>query len=230
MPNGDQSVTLYGRTQIIEIKAGTIDLVEREEHEIGIDTTTYPIESGDQIIDHITQAPDKLKISFVTSTVSFRLPVHPLGGGASEADPTLSYGEIMDEPDRPYLAWKEIRAEMRRGTLFSVVSHLGRYENMVISRAKATVDESTGTNLDGEIELIEVLLPGRDEGETEPEGGEQPTSNAEDREPNQNRGEQETTFITEEAEQLQRIFGGGRATDPLRVFGGRTNIDRILRS
>lgn len=224
MANGDQSVTLYGRTHIIDLRAGTVDLVEREEHELGIDTTTYPIESGEEVIDHITQAPDKLKLTFVTSATSFTLPVQRTGDAATEdSDATLTYGEIIDKQDRPYLAWQEIRAQMRRGTLFSVVSHLGRYENMVIARAEATVDEKTGTNLMGNVELIEIILPGRGAGDDEREeddGGEEPTSNAEDREPNLNRGEQETTQLTEEADQLNLLFGSGRTASPTQEFSG----------
>ena len=56
------------------------------------------------------------------------------------------------------MAWVKIEMMQRQRDVFSVTTHLGTYNNMVITRAQHTTSEATGLSLQVRLEVTEVLF------------------------------------------------------------------------
>ena len=56
------------------------------------------------------------------------------------------------------MAWAKIEMMQRQRDVFSVTTHLGTYNNMVITRAQHTTSEATGLSLQVQLTVTEVLF------------------------------------------------------------------------
>ncbi|MCY3784567.1 MAG: hypothetical protein OXG79_12405 [Chloroflexi bacterium] len=127
------------RSTSIEPLVGYADGFLDEEHERQVSVTRFPIESGAALVDHAVREPDALKITGWTSDL---FPSDLSNIGAT---------------DRPAQAWAEIGRLMQERELLEVVTILGVYKDMIITRAIAPVSSRTGRGLLFTIELQEVL-------------------------------------------------------------------------
>ncbi len=118
--------------------AGRFDGFLSEQHTVEVATTSYPVEDGETRIDHAVRQPLKLTLEGWTSTW------RPIGAGSS-AD------------ERPADAWQYILDLMDRRETITVATFLATYENLLITKASAPVDRSTGGSLRFTLELEEVL-------------------------------------------------------------------------
>ena len=109
-----------------------------EEHEIRVTVTRFPLESGAQLMDHAVHEPDLLKLNGWTSDL---FPSDPAN---------------ISDADRPARAWAEIRRMADERTPLQVVTILGVYNSMVLTRATAPVGTRTGRGLLFTLEFQEV--------------------------------------------------------------------------
>ena len=126
----------------IEPLTGVVDGYLAAEHERSVSTTTYPVESGASLTDHAVRQPDKLKLE---GWVSDLMP-------SSEADRSRPLS------GRGLAAWSELDRLMNAREPVAVATSLGCYQNMLIVKATAPVDRTTGRALRFTLELEEVLF------------------------------------------------------------------------
>lgn len=117
---------------------GIADGYLAEDHEIGVDVTRFPVESGATLGDHAVQRPDRLRLVGWTSDLYPRDPSH------------------ISETDRPAQAWAEIRRMAAAREPLQLVTILGTYDNMLIVRATAPVSSQTGRGLLFTVDFEEV--------------------------------------------------------------------------
>ena len=121
---------------------GKVDGYLAEEHERSVSKTSYPVESGASLTDHAVRQPDKLKLE---GWVSDLLP-------SDDADQGLAL------KDRATAAWSEIHKLTDAREPLTVVTRLKVYENMLITKASAPVNDRTGYGLRFSLDLEEVLF------------------------------------------------------------------------
>ena len=126
------------RSTRIEPLMGFADVYLTEDHERRVTKTKYPIESGASLTDHAVREPDRLTIQGFTSHLQPSSPA------------------LRNQPDRPALAWAEIDRLMNARELVEVATILAIYTDMLITRAKAPVSNTTGRDLLFTLELEEV--------------------------------------------------------------------------
>ncbi|MYD94840.1 MAG: hypothetical protein F4Y02_14370 [Chloroflexi bacterium] len=117
---------------------GLADGYLSEDHEIAVDVTRFPVESGATLGDHAVKRPDRLR----------------LVGWTSDLYP--SDAANISETDRPAQAWAEIRRLAAAREPLEVVTILGVYEDMLIVRATAPVSMQTARGLLFTVEFEEV--------------------------------------------------------------------------
>ena len=100
-----------------------------EEHERQVTVTRFPLETGGAIVDHAVREPDTLKLTGWTSDL---YPTDP---------------DDIAATDRPAQAWAEIDRLMAARQLVDVVTILGVYSDMTITRAIAPASTRTGRGL-----------------------------------------------------------------------------------
>ena len=100
------------------------------------------MESGASLTDHAVRRPDKLKLE---GWVSDLIP-------SAEADRTLPL------PARAEAAWVEIDKLLNARQPVNVVTRLKFYRNMLLVKATAPVNRSSGYGLRFALELEEVLF------------------------------------------------------------------------
>ena len=115
---------------------GLIDLWFSTEHTLASEVNSDPIENGSPLTDHIVRRPNKLR----------------LHGGVSDVEGS----KPLDQ--RASMAWAKIEMMQRQRDVFSVTTHLGTYNNMVITRAQHTTSEATGLSLQVRLEVTEALF------------------------------------------------------------------------
>ena len=127
------------RSTSLPLLIGHVDGYLDEEHERQVTVTRFPVESGAELSDHAVKEPDSLKLTGWTSDL---FPTDP-------AD--------IPETDRPAQAWAEINRIMEARQLLEVVTILGVYSDMVVTRALAPVTTRTGRGLFFTLEFQQVL-------------------------------------------------------------------------
>ena len=133
---------IFTGTQVLAL-GQHVDGYSAEEHEVAVTPTSYPVETGVSLTDHAVREPIKLK----------------LHGWVSDLMPARRLGQVyLDLADRGAAAWLAIvRATDRRRPL-RVVTSLASYENMLITKASAGVNDRTGLGLQFVLELQEILI------------------------------------------------------------------------
>lgn len=129
------------RTSIVGLSVD-VDGYPTEQHELRADITTYPIETGADLVDHAVDQPDKLVLT----------------GWASSAIQLSFATELDTDVDLPRRIWYALDQMKRRRELVTVHTVLGTYDNMIIRKLSANIDVTTGQNLPFTAEFQEVLL------------------------------------------------------------------------
>ena len=137
----DPNFALYPtRAARIDPLVGRVDGYLTEEHERNVTKTSYPVESGASLTDHAIREPDKLKLE----------------GWVSDLLPSGEGGQAAPLPERSVAAWEEIGKLMTAREPLTVVTSLGVSRDMLITKASATVDRTTGRALRFTLELEEI--------------------------------------------------------------------------
>ena len=116
---------------------GIVDSYTQETHNLSSSKTSYPVEDGASVTDNVVHEPDVLTLEGWVSNIM------EIEGGIEPAA-------------RPTDAWARIRELKDRGEPLRVVTLLGVYENMIITRVDSTVDQTTGTALRFSMTLEEM--------------------------------------------------------------------------
>jgi len=149
------------RPNIIGSDKGTVvqfDAFVSETHSVEAMTTDYPIETGEQIADHIVHQPRELTIRAIAGTT----PIQLYGGlgNAGEMVTNIIKNPFRDESkilNRAGRAWNDLIAQLRVGVPVSITTLLGHYDSMTIVSLVATSDEETGRDLYVDIGLKEIF-------------------------------------------------------------------------
>lgn len=118
---------------------GKVDGWVREEHTLRMERTGHPVESGSTLTDNAVRLPDKLRLA---GWVSDLLVAPEIGG--------------PPDPARPADAWDAIYQMFSERRPVDVLTRLRVYRSMLITRATAPVDKTSGRALRFELELEEV--------------------------------------------------------------------------
>lgn len=131
LPRLTESVVISGESSVL---TASIDGMLSESHQAELTATDYPVEGEGGRVDHAIRKPLKLTLEGWVS--SWR----PFSAGST-----------------PTEVWAEILAFMDRREIVSVTTGLATYDQMLITKASAPVDRTTGTALRFTMELVEVL-------------------------------------------------------------------------
>lgn len=119
---------------------GIVDSYPQETHNLASSKTSYPVEDGASVTDNVVHEPDIITLEGYISNIM-----------------EIEEGENDIAPEaRPTDGWARIRELKDRGEPLRVVTLLGAYENMIITRVDSTVDQTTGTALRFSITLEEM--------------------------------------------------------------------------
>ena len=146
MAQTDPSFALYQATigtRIAELE-GRVEAYPETRHELTVRKTTSPLETGASVTDHSVRDPSRLTLVGVVSDLY--IP---------------QQDEVVTRPGRPTQAWEQVRRLMRDRVLLEVVTTWGVYQNMLITRARATESIATGRGMEFSMSLEEVLIVGR---------------------------------------------------------------------
>ena len=172
---------LFGRygTFIIELaEKGLPAVTLSEQHVLSLKKSTYPLESREMIVDHAVREPTKLKLDAIVTNVVFprrKLDVAALGyvgfeerqrlaGETEERHQLVATNKNARERETASrrrfaeYSWVELAKLVDSRALMTVYSNAGKYENMLITKAQASMDNSTGDALSVELDLEEVLV------------------------------------------------------------------------
>jgi len=133
------------------------DAFVSESHSVEAEVTTYPIETGEQIADHIIDMPRELTVRAISTTTPIQL-----GGGLGNAANIISNigNAFEDESDilKPSgRAWHNLIAMMRQKQPISITTILGHYSSMVLVGLNTVSDEDTGEDLFVDMAFKEVF-------------------------------------------------------------------------
>lgn len=134
----------------VRIDGYPIDLAVTEEHKLEADVTTYPVEKGADIADHVRSKPAEVTLEGVVSDT-------PMGAIALDQ----SRVALADVKALPSLdAFQRLKALQASPKLVTVETSLGKYESMVLTslvvpRAKDTTKGLKFTVTFTQITLVE---------------------------------------------------------------------------
>ena len=138
MPVPNFVLYVTGETTI-PLLAGVVDGYPDEKHTINVRKTEFPIETGATLTDHAVRAPTRLEFSGWTSDLS-----DPITG------------------ERPSNAWERIVSIADARTRVEVQTPIGRYSNMLITKAETNRSVSTGKSLQFTLTMDEILIVGEE--------------------------------------------------------------------
>ena len=119
---------------------GVIDAIPEEDHEITVQSTKYPVETGATNTDNAFVEPTQLTITGYVS------------------DLLVNRITTLVTPFRDREAWERIEFQLRQLNFVSVVTLLKTYNNMLIRSVKAKKDNSTGRALIFTMLLEETII------------------------------------------------------------------------
>lgn len=163
MPNliADPSFALFRQARtMIPLLEHRVDAYPVEEHRLDLATTEHPVESGNELTDNAVKRREHLRLQgWVSDLLPARGNERTLGDGGLGAVVSGIISRRTNSVDRPADTWGEIIQLMENRTPITVVTALRTYRNMLIVRAVAPVDATTGhRSLRFTIDLAEVLF------------------------------------------------------------------------
>lgn len=130
---------------MISVDGYLIDAVLRENHRDDAEATSFPVEEGANYSDHIRNLPPEVTLEHAVVTDD------PLPGAVAEAR-----SQSTTRPSEEALAkLREIRAARKP---ISIVSSLGRYDDMAMVGLEIEVDKDTGKALSFTAEFKHIDL------------------------------------------------------------------------
>lgn len=137
----EDAMLVYGYRNKKSIGGVAIDAFVEEGHDLSAQVTSYPVEDGSTINDHVIQDPDKLIIRGVIGATSI-------------------YGEdaLENTINRPYNIYLKLEELKNNGEPITVVTGLKTYENMVIEAFSITRNAENGRSLEFTMNLIQVRI------------------------------------------------------------------------
>lgn len=136
-----------------KMRVGTVqfDASVREVHTYSAEATSFPVEDGSVISDHVRRLPDGLEIyGIVTNT-----PVVYL---ASLFAPSPIVEDFLRPTDRVEAALNEIIRIMEKSELVDVITSLKEYRNMALLRSSIVRDADKGNILDCTMTLRSISI------------------------------------------------------------------------
>lgn len=142
---------LIGRREPGKIGDIVLDATIQETHDYANDVTTFPVETGADISDHIKREPERITIEgFITDT-----PVKFLGGAigrslriADDERVKSAFEELMSIAGYDYPAQvASVTAAPNTAKVVDIVTGLRVYSDMVMTRLSIPRSSRTGTTL-----------------------------------------------------------------------------------
>jgi len=154
---GDNSKVslLFGRTTPGQIGELVLDITVNEDHQYSNTVTSFPVENGSEVTDHVRQEPEVLSLDGVVS----KAPVQFLGGVRKLANFILGKGEGNDRVqaafesllrDAGYDFPEQQGSELRARNVvkpIDIVTGLRAYNSMILTRLNFRRDKNTGEAL-----------------------------------------------------------------------------------
>jgi hypothetical protein len=147
----------------------SIECTIDETHSKESTPTSFPVENGSTINDHIIQKPFGLTIhGIITDTPLSDIQGAVTTGVASALSGTLGvvagvaagslFSALTGGGSKSGAAYKQLVALQAAGQPFDVVTTLNRYSNMFISSLSAPRNAQTGNALEFTLQLVQLLL------------------------------------------------------------------------
>jgi len=142
---------VFGEKTRAQIGLVTFDASVSEQHTKTAEVTSYPVEDGVDITDHIRRQPEEVAINGIVSNT-------PICYLASLLAPSPLKNDLTSASERAELAYSEMQRVMDSGELVSVVTSLRDYDNMAIISLSVTRDAANGNVLNANVTMREVIL------------------------------------------------------------------------
>lgn len=138
---------------MITIGTVVIDAALRETHTRKSEVTSYPVEKGADVTDHVRRLPRELEIEGIVSDT-------PLGLALIARNVTLGDEEVADASAQPYSveAWQALEAIHDASLPVTVTTSLRLYTNMVMESLVVPRDAKTGAALRFTATFREVVI------------------------------------------------------------------------
>lgn len=146
-----EAVSLLFRKAPAVIGTVELDCAISESHQAGQDVTDHPVEEGSPITDHARKRPDVVTIEgLVTDT--------PVGlTQRQRAAQSLGLVDSEEAPGYAQAAYDQLR-ELLAGKIFTVVTSLRTYDDMVLTDLTVPRDRSIGHALRFSATLKQIKL------------------------------------------------------------------------
>lgn len=142
---------VFGSPILAKVGVVTFDASVSESHRKSATVTSFPVEEGSTISDHIILQPDTLQINGMVTN-------HPLVYLASLNSPSPLDGDLTPVDDRVELAFAELERIMGAGETVDVVTSFKEYTSMAIEGVEVTRDVERGNVLDASISLKRINI------------------------------------------------------------------------
>ena len=123
---------------------GKLDGYPTEDHQLSLQTTEHPVESGGSVTDNAVKLPDKLRLE----------------GWVSDGLPAAGTDDATTPDQRRAETWQTIVTLMEQRELLEVVTLLKTYQNMIITSARTELNDKTARGLRVTLELSEIIHVG----------------------------------------------------------------------
>ena len=108
---------------------GKLDGYPTEDHQLSLQTTEHPVESGGSVTDNAVKLPDKLRLE----------------GWVSDGLPAAGTDDATTPDQRRAETWQTIVTLMEQRELLAAVTLLKTYQNMIITSARTELNDIDGT-------------------------------------------------------------------------------------
>ena len=124
----------------IEMFADVVDGYLTDDHQLTVDHTSYPVQTGGDLVDHAVVRPERYTVV----------------GFVSNLFATVGVNASLPARQRPRVAWERLREVLRAREPMKITTPLRDYEDMLMASLSAKQDENTGRALLFNIAFTEI--------------------------------------------------------------------------
>ena len=140
-----------------EIGGVKIDLIIDQSHDSTVTATSYPIEFGANVTDHIYANPNSVTVSGIISDMEI--------GNFFDVGLIGTAGKVKglatgDSSTKSSQSWKKLKEIQRSGQLLKLVTELQEYDNMAIISMTTKQDKDSNTEVRFNMNLREIFIVG----------------------------------------------------------------------
>lgn len=140
-----------------EIAGVKIDTVSAETHDSTMQVTSYPVEAGFEVTDHIYANPQVVSVTGVVSDIEVGDFIS-VGAVAESAANDILPTYRGDQQTRSQQTWAKLIEIQQQGQLLDLVTHLRTYVNMAILGLSTQQDANTANEIRFTMALREIFI------------------------------------------------------------------------